>query len=129
MRISKISADRDNIIFELGSDTGFDSLRSTGVIVDELSPTFGGEPRIISTHRPEAENGRFTLPRFSEDGTHDRLFSRYAIYIDGSEIKGDKYVSEIAPEAAENVSPFPKFRSIKAMNTSPEIQAMMKVEH
>ncbi len=128
MRISKISADRNDIIFELCPDDGTGNPRSAVLTVEESAPTFGDEPRVISTFRIEAENGRFTLPRFSDNGVHDRMFSRYAVYVDGARIKGDRYVSEIAPDVAETVAPFPKFRSIKAMNTSPEIQALMKVE-
>lgn len=134
MKIKKIAADRENIRFEFAADaeTAAENRSQTDcpaeLTVEELLPTVGGKSKIISTHRVRPENGTLTLPRFTENETHDRMFSKFRIYSGREQLKGDKYVSEIDPEAAENNAPFPKFRSIKAMNAAPEIQARMKVE-
>ena len=128
MKIEKITADREFISFIIKDGNAEQKIEK--VTIKELTPVAGPgvEARVISSHCIDLENGEIQLRRFSDGGEHDRMMSRFELSADGKIIPGDKYVSEIAPEAADNVSPFPKFRSIKSINASPELQARMQVE-
>jgi len=128
MKIMKITADRETvrILFTAAAE----QKNAREVTVKELAPTVCGKAagRTLSEATLPVENGEVVLARFTENGEHDRMFSGYAVYAEGKLLAGDRFVSEISPEIAENNTPFPKFKSIKAMNTSPILQKRMQVE-
>ena len=116
MKILKITADEKNIT--LYSDT------DGKVTVRESSPVISGGLTYSFAER-EFKDGKLSLPRYSNDGTHDALFSRYTVYTGMERAEGQKYVSVICPECAANNTPYPSHKHIKAINASPELQKRM----
>ena len=116
MKILKISAGKNTILIKTDCDGG--------VTVREQTPVSRGGTTVTMT-RTRAEGGVITLPRFSADGAHDSLFSRFTVYEGFDRVPGQTYVSDIPAETAENNSPYPSHRHIKAINASPETQKKM----
>ncbi len=116
MKILKITADEKNIT--VYSDT------NGAVSVREASPASQGGLTYSFTEC-EFKDGKLTLPRFSPDGVHDALFSRFTVYCGMDRADGQRYVSEIDPACAVNNSPYPEHKYIKAINASPGIQKKM----
>ena len=116
MKVLKISADKDSIKIYTDIDGA--------VAVREASPAANGGNTFAFTET-KAENGTIVLPRFTNGGKHDALFSKYTVYAGRERAGGQCYVSEIDPDSAVNNSPYPSHRSIKSMNASPELQKSM----
>lgn len=116
MKIIRISADEKTVTIYTEGDGP--------VMIRESTPVIRGGTTVAIT-RARAEGGVIVLPRYSADGVHDSLFSRFTVYEGSERVPGPVFVSEIAPESAENNSPYPTHKHIKAINASPETQKKM----
>ncbi len=116
MQILKIIADRETVRIHTDEDGA--------VTVRESSPaTKSGKTYSLTETR--AEGGVIVLPRFTQGGLHDRLFSRYTVYTGFSRADGQHYVSEISPGCARDESPYPAHKHIKSMDAAPDLQKKM----
>lgn len=96
------------------------------VMVRESVPTIGVKPgRTLSLVDAVAENGVITLAR--RENANDRMNSRFTVYVNGKEVEGVCYVTDVAPEAQWDVSEYPTPPIIKVLGGSREFRDSLNI--